>query len=199
VLVTTEDEEIAEAARAAGAEVPFMRPVELASDTCSQGYACLHAIDMLAGVEGKPRDAFTLIQATSPLIAPGDIDAAVAMFEQRNAFAVVSVRPLETPIEAACEIGSDGHFISVLRDRYGVDFKAARRQEFGQRYSICGAINVLHVAPMRVDVNYYWGDGRALAYPLPPDRGVDIDTPIDFDLAEMLLTRRLGADKIGDR
>lgn len=199
VVVSTEDEEIAAAARAAGADVPFMRPAELATDTVPQGHACLHALDALAALEARVRDSFVLVQATSPLIAPGDIDGAIDMFQQRDAFAVVSVRPLETPVEAACEIAPDGHFVSVLRDRYGVDFRAARRQEFGKRYAICGAVTVLRVAPMRADVNYYWGDGRSLAFPLPADRGVDIDTQIDFDLAELLLNRRLAANTTGGR
>lgn len=198
VVVTTEDEEIAAAARAAGADVPFLRPAELATDTCPQGYACLHALDALAAQEGAPRDEFVLVQATSPLIVPADIDGAVELFRNRDAFAVVSVRPLETPVEAACEIDSDGHFVSVLRDRYGVDFRAGRRQEFGKRYAICGAVTVLRVAPMRDDVNYYWGDHRSMAYALPDDRGVDIDTPLDFDLAELLLNRRQSALSRGD-
>ena len=190
VVVTTEDEEIAAAALDAGAEVPFLRPMDLATDTCPQGYACLHALDKLAETEPAIRDEFVLVQATSPLIDAEDIDGAVQMFEERNAYAVVAVCPLATPIECACEIAEDGRFVSVLRDRYGVEFKAGRRQTFGQRYSISGAITVLRAEHMRKDVNYFWGSSQALAYPISEECGVDIDTPLDFQIAEYLLTQR---------
>src|SRR5262245_28742769 len=68
VLITTDDPEIARAARDAGADVPFMRPAELATDTVPARLACLHALDRLAEIEGRRRGSFVMIQATCPLV-----------------------------------------------------------------------------------------------------------------------------------
>ena len=103
------------------------------------------------------RDAFALVQSTSPLIEAEDIDNAIALFEDNAAAAVVSLTPCEVPIESVCEIGDDGHVISVLRERYGADFTPDTRQAYGARYTISGAVTVVRVARMRDDVNYYYG------------------------------------------
>lgn len=190
VIVSTEDAEIAQVARDHGAEVPFMRPAELATDTAPNGAACLDAIDRLAALEGTARDAFALVQPTSPLIEAEDIDNAIALFEDKDAAAVVSLTPCEVPIESVCEIGDDGHVISVLRERYGADFTPDTRQTYGARYTISGAVTVVRVARMRDDVNYYYGNPESLAYAIPEPRGFDIDTPLDFALAELLVGQR---------
>ena len=90
VVVSTDDQEIADTALKAGAEVPFLRPVELASDTSSTEDAMLHA---LAFEESEDRhyDAMLLLQPTSPLRRPDTIDAAITHFISSNCNSLVSV------------------------------------------------------------------------------------------------------------
>jgi CMP-N,N'-diacetyllegionaminic acid synthase len=190
VLVSTEDAEIAAIARTCGADVPFMRPASLATDTVPNGAACLHAIDVIARTEGVAHAAFALIQATAPFISADDIDGAISMFEQRKPPAVVSLNGFETPIEAVFELDDQGRMHSVLRDRYGARIETGTRQSYGQRYVVCGAVTVLRTEPMRIDPNYYYGHPEALGYVIDPDRALDIDTPMDFALAELLVMRR---------
>jgi CMP-N-acetylneuraminic acid synthetase len=128
VLVSTEDAEIAAIARTCGADVPFMRPASLATDTVPNGAACLHAIDVIARTEGVAHAAFALIQATAPFISADDIDGAISMFEQRKPPAVVSLNGFETPIEAVFELDDQGRMHSVLRDRYGARIETGTRQ-----------------------------------------------------------------------
>lgn len=190
VVVSTEDQEIAEVAVAGGAEVPFLRPPELATDTAPNGAACLHAIEELGRVDGREAAVFALIQATNPFVQPGQIDAAIGLFEELEPAAVVSVHPFEAPIEAIFELDETRRLRSVLRERYNVSFKPGTRQSYGERYIICGAINVLRTEGMREDPNYYYGHPDALGYALDAETGFDIDTPLDFATAEAIAEHR---------
>ncbi len=192
VVVSTEDEEIAEISRQCGAEVPFMRPAELATDTAPNGAACLHMVDELNRIEKGTRDCFALIQTTSPFLTAEAVDGAVALFEERRAAAVVSLSPFETPIEAVFELDGKGRLKSVLRERYGAEFEASQRQSYGPRYVVCGAVTVLRTQPMRADPNYYFTDPDAVGYPVDELTGFDIDTMVEFSLAEALMSQQGG-------
>lgn len=90
VVVTTDDEALAALARAEGAEVPFLRPAELATDDAPTEPALVHAVEQLAA-EGYRPDAVVLLQPTSPLRLPGRIDRAVAQYEAEGADSLVGV------------------------------------------------------------------------------------------------------------
>ena len=83
-------------------------------------------------------ESFALVQATSPLLEPKDIDGAISLFNDTQADSVVSVVKFDTAIEAVCEISAEGYFRSVIRDKYGVEFTASRRQDYGERYAVSG-------------------------------------------------------------
>jgi N-acylneuraminate cytidylyltransferase len=89
-LVSTDDPEMADLARNAGAEVPFLRPPDLATDTADSVGVARHALEFLAG-RGEFYDAIALLQPTSPLRTSAHIDAAVELMKQRQATAVISV------------------------------------------------------------------------------------------------------------
>lgn len=91
VIVSTDDLEIAKAAVEAGAEVPFMRPAELALDTAATEPSLIHAVEWLARNEGYTPDNVILLQATSPLRKQGAIDAAIRQFEEESADSLLSV------------------------------------------------------------------------------------------------------------
>ena len=91
-LVSTDDAEIAEVARAWGAEVPFMRPAELATDTATTEVVLQHALAWLEGEERTAVDVIVLLEATSPFRAPGLVDEVVGALEDPaidTAFTVV--------------------------------------------------------------------------------------------------------------
>ena len=191
VIVTTESEEIATIAKNAGARVPLLRPKNLATDDVPNGFACLHTVDFLESTEEKPIESFAIIQATCPLITPQDINNAVQIFYSKKSSSVISVVKTETPLESVGTIDADGKFISVLRDNYGIDFVAGRRQNFGERVALSGAITVVNTALMRADVNYFWASRDADVYALDDFNGLDIDTELDFEFANFLMCRRL--------
>ncbi len=190
VIVTTEDEEIAQRSIEAGAEVPFMRPAELATDTAPAARACLHVIDTLAAEEGSARGAFALIQATNPLVIGKDIDAVVTLFETTGASAAVSLQEIDDTLEGIVEQAEDGKILNVLSHRYGVMPRLAPRQQLGRRYRISGSVTVMDVVQTRYDINYYFHHPEVRGIVLPMARGVDIDNKLDFMMAGLLLDER---------
>lgn len=193
VVVSTEDEEIASVARDCGAEVPFLRPMELATDFAPNGSACLHVVDQLAERDGGMVSEFVLIQPTSPFLQVSELTAGIELYKQSNATAVVAVSAHETPIEAVFEQTEDGCIVPVLTKRYGQDFEPTQRQNYGKRFVVNGAFVAVRTDLMRKDPNYYYTAKGVLPLLTSTESGVDIDTPLDFSFAEFLLERRLRA------
>lgn len=90
VLVSTDNSEIASIAKKFGAEVPFMRPANLAEDTTATEPVLLHALDWYAA-NGQEYDAVILLQPTSPFRKNGVLAAAIEQFERENADSLLSV------------------------------------------------------------------------------------------------------------
>lgn len=94
VIVSTDDAAIAQAARLAGAEVPFMRPAELANDTASSLDVLLHAVETLAG-DGNLPEIVGLIQTTSPLLSSADVREAMRLFTEKCFVSLSSMKAVD--------------------------------------------------------------------------------------------------------
>lgn len=175
VIVSTDDEEIAAIARKAGAQVPFMRPAELASDGASGMAPVTHALDMLPGY-----DAVLLLQPTSPLRSTADIDACIALAAMREAPAVVSVTEPDAHPYWTYRV-DDGLHMRPMVDAPAV----TRRQDLPLAAALNGALYFATTAWLR-DNGSFMGDAT-LAYIMPRERSVDLDTPFDWKFAELLL------------
>ncbi len=186
VIVSTDDKEIAEVARRYGAEVPFLRPRELATDEARGIDVILHGIDYLKSLYGYD---FVLVylQPTSPLRITQDIDNAIEeLFNNPKAKAIVSVcevehHPLWTGI-----LPEDKCLANFINE----EFINKNRQELPKFYRINGAI-YLGFAEYIHNNRSFFGD-RTYAYIMPLDRSIDIDNIIDFKLAEIMLKYRYG-------
>lgn len=188
VVVTTDDLEIAAAAREAGADVPFMRPTELATDTVPARLACLDALKRLVELEKAVRDDFVMIQPTSPLVSAADIDAVITAFEQPDTSAALTVTPAQLHLEGIVTVES-GYIRNLLRRDYGVAPRIAPSQMHGPRYYITGAAIAMNVERLRQDMEYVFTDPNVRSVVTPPERAIDIDTAFDLALAEFLLMR----------
>lgn len=93
LIVSTDDEEIADVARSLGAEVPFLRPPELADDAAPMISVAQHALQWSAAA-GETFDAVCLLQPTSPLRTPALVDTCIGLLRARDATSVVTVRPV---------------------------------------------------------------------------------------------------------
>ena len=179
VVVSTDDPEIADVARRAGAQVPFMRPVELAQDQTPGLDPVLHALDQLPQF-----DSVLLLQPTSPLRTTDDIDACLQLALAHNAPSVVSVSEADTHPYWTYRVTGD----QALR-RFVDAEPIARRQDLPTAYALNGALYF-------AEVNWLRSSGslvgvETLAYVMARDRSVDLDTPLDWKFAELLLKELL--------
>lgn len=185
LIVSTEDEEIAQAALKWGAEVPFRRPVELASDEASPVDVAIHALDWLERNEAYRPEWLMLLQVTSPLREPADLRAAVALAEKNQAEAVVSVCPAPVHPFYCRRISPEGR----IEDLFPGLKEFERRQELPEAYAINGAIYLVQEDVLRRKRSFH--PEGALAYLMPPERSLDIDTPWELYLTDLVLKDRL--------
>jgi CMP-N-acetylneuraminic acid synthetase len=180
IYVSTDDEEIAKIAREHGAEVPFLRPAELASDGAGSLGVALHALDWMAAHGNEP-DYLLLLQPTSPLRTTDDINGAIGLAAEREASAVLGVCEASPHPWLARQISAEG----VLSDFFHLQEKPTRRQDYPPAYMINGAIYLNRAASLRTTRTFQPPD--ALAYVMPPDRSLDIDSPSELRLVDLLL------------
>jgi CMP-N-acetylneuraminic acid synthetase len=187
VVVSTEDTEIARVARDCGADVPFMRPDSLASDTASEWDAWRHALETLRDTEGRLPDPFISVPVTSPLRLPEDIAACIAAYSGGGADLVLAVTEAHrNPWFNMVITREDGTIVPVNNP----DGTLTRRQDAP---AVQDVTTVAYVADPRFLLKERGlFAGRVKAVSVPVERSIDIDTPHDFAIAEFLMNRRLG-------
>lgn len=181
VYVSTDDEEIATVARQHGAEVPFLRPAELASDEAGSLGVALHALDWMSAHGGEP-DYLLLLQPTSPLRTTEDIDATIRLAEGRKARAVLGVCEASPHPWLARQISPEG----FLSDFFALEEKPTRRQDYPPAYMVNGAIYLNRATSLRSARTFQPPD--TLAYVMPQERSLDIDSPLELRLVDLLLS-----------
>jgi N-acylneuraminate cytidylyltransferase/CMP-N,N'-diacetyllegionaminic acid synthase len=177
VLVSTDDVEIAEVARQFGAEVPLLRPAELAEDSSTSVDVVLHVLDWLSRNE-QPLPSFVLLlQPTSPLRTADDINASLNLQKEKNANAVVSVCESGHPISFLKRINSSGELLPL-----SVDDPAERT------FQLNGAIYLVSTAVFMKERTFT--PKGCFAYIMPQERSLDVDTPWDFHVADLVLKEK---------
>ncbi len=176
VVVTTDDHEIAEIAIAAGAEVPFMRPEYLASDTASSADVLAHAIESLPGY-----DCAVLLQPTSPLRTSNDIDAAFEMWRSIGGSSCVSVSEANESPWLMFGRTPAGQLERLLE----LPSQDVRRQALPPAFMLNGAIYFINTHDFLRQRRFI--DLDTVGYVMPFDRSIDVDTVSDFDLATAFL------------
>lgn len=180
VIVSTDDPQIAAVARQCGAETPFLRPAALAQDDSSTIAVALHLLDWLEQHGDGLPEWVMVLQPTSPLRTAADIRAAIEM-TQNGAPSVVSVTEANPHPYLAGQIRADGVLFGVP----ALELKDSRRQNFPALYALNGAIYYNRSQTLRAEGRLITADTHA--YVMPPERSIDIDTPWDFHLAELIL------------
>jgi CMP-N-acetylneuraminic acid synthetase len=184
IVLTTDDEEIAEVGRRAGLDVPFMRPAELAQDSTPSLPVLQHVVATLEAA-GDRYDATCLLQPTNPLRAPDTIDRCIELLETSGADSVVTILPV--PAEY------NPHWV-FFQDASGALVPAmsgpliARRQELPPAFHREGQVYVTK-RDVLMERNSLYG-ARTIGYPIDPATAVNIDTPEDWTRAEALLGAR---------
>jgi CMP-N-acetylneuraminic acid synthetase len=184
VIVSTDDEAIAAVAREHGAETPFLRPAELARDDSPEWLAWRHALMYLQDNGGLP-DAMVSVPVTAPLREPADIERCLDVFETGDADVVVTVSEAHrSPYFNMVKHNEDGTVGLVIPPAE----KVVRRQDVPLVFDMATVAYV--AAPRFVLAREAMFEGRVRAVSVPAERAIDIDTLLDFQIAECLMKRR---------
>lgn len=188
VVVSTDDPEIASIARAAGASVPFLRPAELANDTASTFSVLQHVLTYLDDRENQRYDYLVLLEPTSPLTEPADIDAALK--------SLVSQRHIADSIVGVSEVVNSHPDFDVVITPAGVirpyllvgNKSPGRRQDISKLYFFEGTVFISDVGALLRNKGFY--HDRTLPYIVPKWKSFEVDDPIDFLCIEAMLKHR---------
>ena len=181
VIVTTDSKAIANVASHYDAEVPFLRPAALARDDTPGIQPILHLLDWLAQQENYLPDYVMVLQPTSPLRTTHDIEAVISIATEHQADSVVSVSPTEQHPYWMKTITEEGYLQDFLLSKDECD----RRQELPSVYALNGAIYLAR-REIIIEKNSFYSD-RTYSYVMPVERSLDIDTPWDLHLANLIL------------
>jgi CMP-N-acetylneuraminic acid synthetase len=185
VILSTEDEEIAQVGRECGLEVPFFRPIELARDDTPTLPVAQHAVRWME--ENDERfDALCLLQPTNPMRRVEDIDACVELLELTNADAVATVLPVPAEYNPHWVYFRDES--GFLRLSTGEAAPIPRRQELPPAYHREGSVYVVRRDVLMVDGSFY--GARFAGYEIASELSVNIDSIEDWGRAERLLMPR---------
>ena len=181
VFVSTDSEEIAEIARMSGASSPFMRPSELATDTSPEWHSWQHFIKFLADKDGRLPDVFLSLPATSPLRSTIDIENCLNEFKKGRTDFVVGITPSErNPYFNMVKKGEGNQVDLVIQhgDQY------SRRQDSPEIFDLT---TVCYVGkPTTILTKNSIFEGKVVGVEIPRERAIDIDTELDFQIAEFL-------------
>ncbi len=185
VIVSTDSTEIAAVAKTYGAEVPFLRPAELASDQASEWLAWRHALEYIRSDEGVLPDAMVSVPATAPLRLPVDIENCLDIYEQGGADLVITVtEPHRNPYFNMVKQENDGLVGLVIPPTQGV----TRRQDAPAVFDMTTVAYVANPVFVLTQTSVF--AGRVKAAHVPLERSIDIDTLLDFEIAELLMSKR---------
>lgn len=176
VITSTDDDAIMEIALSFGCDVPFKREPALASDEVSSIDVVLDALERCAGY-----DYVVVLQPTSPLRVVDDIDGALERCEQAVAPACVSVCHVAQSPYWMFTMGANHSLKPLLHQKI-----PTRRQDLLPVYALNGAVYVARVEWLRAERSFL--AAQTVAYEMPMERSVDIDTESDLKLVENYLT-----------
>ena len=182
IVVSTDDKKIADVARTFGAEVPVMRPAELAGDTSALMDAVIHMLDYLRNTEKYEPSHVLLLQVTSPMREVSDIENAVKLLEARGGDSVVSMCRTENGLFTK----NADDVVETLYDGYK---GATNRQMLPKTYKLDGCmIYLIKTEVLRRERSFL--GGKLIGYEIERWRALDLDDPQDFVLAELVYAHK---------
>ncbi|MGM9841617.1 MAG: cytidylyltransferase domain-containing protein [Candidatus Limisoma sp.] len=183
ICLTTDDPEIARTAESMGLNVPFLRPASLATDTCGTYEVLIHALDFYRD-RGIDYDTLVLLQPTSPMRTADDVRATLALYSPDIDMVVTVKEAASNPYYNCYETDSDG-FLHISKGDGGY----TRRQDAPKVWEYNGAVYVINVESLRqMPLSAFKRRRMSI---MPAERSVDLDTPVDWMIAEKLIESKL--------
>ena len=187
IIVSTDSEQYADISRQYGAEVPFLRSAETSGDSANSWSVVREVVNKLSDA-GREYDRIMLLQPTSPLRTAEDIENSFVLMEEKQANSILSVVEVEHSPLWCNTIPEDGCMDHFRR----LEYADLPRQELPVYYRMNGAIYLINIEELAMEPMFA---NRCYAYVMPQERSVDIDTKMDFLIAEMYLKGTLGSNK----
>lgn len=179
VIVSTEDEEIAQISLEYGAEVPFIRPLELAEDNVATIDVLLHAINWVENRDRYFFDILVLLHVTAPLRSVEDIDKSIALLVEENADNIFSVAEAHRNLYFnMVELNKSGYAALVKQGNF------TKRQAAPLVYDMNSSIYVWWKELLKEKKKIFLD--KTKIYIMPKERSIDIDDDLDFRIAEYL-------------
>jgi pseudaminic acid cytidylyltransferase len=178
VLVSTDDAGIAELARAAGAEAPFLRPGELSGDHVATIPVIAHAVDWLRA-HGEDPDSVCCIYATAPFVSPDDLRRGLRLLEETDCDYAFSATRYPSPIQRAFRLLPDGRV-----EMFHPELFNARSQDLEDAYHDAAQFYWGRAAAWTNNIPVFSRGAQAIV--VPRSRVQDIDTPEDWEIAERM-------------
>ncbi|NKB75842.1 MAG: acylneuraminate cytidylyltransferase family protein [Gammaproteobacteria bacterium] len=185
VIVSTDDADIADVAKSFGAEVPFLRPSELAQDASPEWLAWQHAVQWVQDHWGM-FDKFISLPATSPCRVVSDIEKCIDALSDCVDIVVTATESQHNPHFNMLKVNKGGGYSRFNENEAGQEI--VRRQDVDQAYNMATVAYVCRPGYI-LSGNSLW-EGRMDAVIVKPENAIDIDTAFDFFLAELILKNR---------
>ena len=182
VFVSTDSEEIAKVARSFGAQVPFLRPAELATSTAGKIPVIQHLVDWVEAHKG-PVDAIVDLDPTSPLRDIADIQTCFSMLDADTDVVITGYEADKNPYFNMVEIKANGFYERVCLPGSEV----LGRQSAPKVFAMNASIYAWHRRSLSSSL---WDSPKIRLHVMPRERSIDIDHAIDFDLVELLMKRK---------
>jgi len=185
LIVSTDDNEIAEIALKYGAEVPFMRPAELAGDKVPMVPVLQHAVLAIEEMDQIALDWVLLLQPTCPFRAPEDIQAALGLALAGGCDSVISVVRVLAHHPILMKKIENNRLLPFAIE----EIEGTRRQDYSPPAYMRNGCIYLTRRDTLIQTNSIWGK-VIRPYIMPEDRSVNVDSELDMKLVEMLLQER---------
>ncbi len=186
VIVSTDDPEIAVAAHAFGAEAPFMRPAELATDEAPGLPVIQHAVKFVEEEEGAPVDWVLILQPTAPFRNADDISESLRLAREGGCDSVISVTRVLAEHPILMKKIENGRLLPYCIE----EKEGTRRQDYDPPAYIRNGAIYLTRRDVLMENNSIWGE-VIRPYVMPEERSYDIDSERDFRLVELVMRERL--------
>jgi CMP-N-acetylneuraminic acid synthetase len=184
VVVSTDSTEIADISKAYGAEVPFIRPLELATDTSPELLSWKHALNFLLEAEGKVPEIFVSLPCTAPLRSHEDITINLQCLVEKGADLALTVTPSQrSPFFNMVHLQSDGRASLVMES--GTNY--TRRQDTPRTYDVT-TVAYSGKSSYILETSELFS-GKVYASIVDQERAIDIDNSFDFEFAEYLFKK----------
>lgn len=187
IIVSTDNEEIAAVAKKYGAEVPFVRPYALATDTARSEDVVQHAIEWVKMHDEKIYDYVCLLEPSSPFLTYEDINEAFERMEESKADTLLGMKEVDVSrklINTLDERGMLGYFFEEING-----LNSIRRQDFATEYTMNGCIYAARFSYFEFNKTFH--SFNSIPYIMSKEKSVEIDSPYDLLFAQFLIENEI--------